>query len=251
MSRAAGRLPRRSPAGLKPGRIALVLLENGLLRERQRCSLVEAYAPDDDRYDLTRVINRHSIPDPSAPYPGAGSAEFRSSDDASRSDYTGLFTVTIDGDTTGFDDAISISKKGGHYTLYVHIADVSSYVTPGSPIDREALARGTSYYLGSNVIPMLPEALSNDLCSLREGLDRLTMTVEMEIDASGAVIGQKFTRGLIRVDRRLTYNLVERMLTGGERGHLGDTLRLMQELADLLHERRMTSGGLELAPHGL
>ena len=233
---------------LKPGHIALIMLEDGLYRKRQRCSLVEAYSPGDDRYDLARVINRHSIPDPAVPYPGAGGAEFRSSDTAPRSDYTGLFTVTIDGDTAkDFDDAISISKKGGRYTLYVHIADVSSYVTPGSAIDREALARGTSYYMGANVIPMLPEALSNDLCSLREGLDRLTMTVEMEIDASGAVTGQKFTRGLIRVDRRLTYNLVERMLSEGGNGQLADTLLLMQELAGLLHKRRMTEGGLELS----
>ncbi len=233
---------------LKPGHIALIMLEDGLYRKRQRCSLVEAFTPDDERYDLVRVINRHSLPDPGTPYPGAEGAEFSSSDTAPRTDYTGIFTVTIDGDTAkDFDDAISITKKGGRYTLYVHIADVSSYVTPGSSIDREALSRGTSYYIGAHVIPMLPEALSNDLCSLREGLDRLTMSVEMEIDASGTVIGQKFTRGRIRVDRRLTYNLVERMLTADERGPLGDTLRLMQELANLLHGKRMSQGGLELA----
>jgi len=233
---------------LKPGHIALILLEDGLYRKRQRCSLVESYTPDDDRYDLARIVNRHSLPEPGAPYPGADGADFSSRDTAPRTNYTGLFTVTIDGETAkDFDDAISISKKGGRYTLFVHIADVSSYVTPGSSIDREALVRGTSYYLGANVIPMLPEALSNDLCSLREGLDRLTMTVELEIDASGAVTGQKFTRGLIRVNRRLTYNLVERMLIDGERGQLGETLRLMQELATLLHNRRMSQGGLELA----
>ena len=233
---------------LRPGDIALVRLEDGLFRQRQRCALVEVFSPDDDRYDFARIINRRSLPDPEAPYPGADGADFKPRDNAPRSDYTGLFTVTIDGETAkDFDDAISVSKKGGRYTLHVHIADVSAYVTPGSVIDREALARGTSYYLGQNVIPMLPEALSNDLCSLREGLDRLTMTVEMEIDATGAVTSQKFTRGTIRVDRRLTYTLVDRMLREKQRGQLGDMLRLMRELAGILHDRRMKEGGLELA----
>lgn len=229
------------------GDMALVRIEEGLHQKRQRCSLLATFPPDDEAQDLGRIVVKHSLPPPHGDHPEFSAARKPEPDPGRRKDYTGLFTVTIDGENAkDFDDAISIEKKGARYTLYVHIADVSSYVRKDSELDREALKRGTSYYLGNNVIPMLPEILSNDLCSLREGVDRLTMSVEIDIDSAGAVLGSRITRGVIRVDRRLTYSGADRILAGREDGHLAGPLNMMYELAMILHRRRIARGSLEL-----
>lgn len=130
-----------------------------------------------------------------------------------RMDLTHLQTVTIDGeDAKDLDDAISLTKEGDIYHLGVHIADVSNYVQGGSALDKEALKRGTSVYLADRVIPMLPERLSNGICSLNQGEDRLTLSCLMDIDKNGQVIDHKIAETIIRVDRRMSYTQVRCIL---------------------------------------
>lgn len=134
-----------------------------------------------------------------------------------RKDLRELFTVTIDGeDAKDLDDAISL-KVGEHqnYHLYVHIADVTNYVRENSLLDREALERGTSIYLTDRVIPMLPEELSNGVCSLNTGEDKLTLTCEMDVDKEGKITGIKIYESIIKTKYRLTYNIVEKIKNGG------------------------------------
>lgn len=131
----------------------------------------------------------------------------------SRRDLTKLFTFTIDGeDAKDLDDAISLEKKpNGNYLLYVHIADVTHYVRENSALDKEALERGTSIYLTDRVIPMLPEELSNGVCSLNAHEEKATLTCEMEIDLKGNVVGSNVYESLIKSSHRLTYNIVEKI----------------------------------------
>lgn len=130
-----------------------------------------------------------------------------------RLDLRSLLTVTIDGeDAKDLDDAISLTKENGIYHLGVHIADVSNYVTENSPLDKEALKRGTSNYLIDSVIPMLPHELSNGICSLNMGTDRLALSCIMDINSKGEVIGHKIAETLINVDLRMSYNGVQKVL---------------------------------------
>ncbi len=170
-----------------------------------------------------------------------------------RLDLRHLQTVTIDGeDAKDLDDAISISKENDdHYTLGVHIADVSHYVTENSPLDKEALKRGTSVYLVDRVIPMLPHKLSNGICSLNAGTDRLALSCLMEIDGKGNVIGHRIAETLIQVDRRMTYTAVNAIVTDRdpdvmeEYGDFVPMFDLMKELADILRERRKKRGSID------
>ena len=128
-----------------------------------------------------------------------------------RLDLRDLVTVTIDGeDAKDLDDAISLTKEDGIYHLGVHIADVSNYVQGGSALDREALKRGTSVYLADRVIPMLPERLSNGICSLNQGQDRLTLSCLMDVNEKGKVISHKIAETVIRVDQRMCYTDVKK-----------------------------------------
>jgi len=157
------------------------------------------------------------------------------------------FTVTIDGDSSkDFDDAISIRESRNSIKLYVHIADVSAYVKKGSRLDHEAFARGTSYYIGDRVIPMLPEKISNDLCSLREGVDRLTLTAEMNFDSKGNMTKFEAHRGIIKVNKRLTYNNAETIIKGRGLSQLHRTIQKMNKLAKLLNKKRLKEGKLDL-----
>lgn len=135
-------------------------------------------------------------------------------DMAGRKDLRDLMMVTIDGeDAKDLDDAVSLSFDGEHYHLGVHIADVANYVQENSALDREAYTRGTSVYLADRVIPMLPHRLSNGICSLNAGVDRLAMSCLMEIDQKGNVIAHEVAETVIRVDRRMSYNEVQKILT--------------------------------------
>jgi ribonuclease R len=149
--------------------------------------------------------------------------------------------VTVDPVTSrDFDDAISIERRGDERRLGVHIADVSHYVLPDSAIDREAYRRGTSVYLPNRVIPMLPEELSNDLCSLREGEDRLTLSVLLRFDAKGNLLETTFAESVIRSVRCLSYERASRVMdrTVKERGPVGDLLLEMAKLAETLRRNR-------------
>ena len=178
--------------------------------------------------------------------------EVPAKDKAGRLDLTGVQMVTIDGeDAKDLDDAISLSKENGIYKLGVHIADVSNYVTENSPLDREALKRGTSVYLVDRVIPMLPHKLSNGLCSLNAGVDRLALSCIMEIDEKGKVIGHKIAETVVNIDKRMTYTAVNKILalndeeTIKEYEELVPMFKLMEELAAILREKRRVRGSID------
>jgi ribonuclease R len=164
-----------------------------------------------------------------------------------REDLRGEFIVTIDpDDARDFDDAIDVEKIGSGWRLGVHIADVAAYVEPASPLDREARRRGNSVYLPDRVIPMLPERLSNGVCSLNPGVDRLTHSVFIHFDKHGNAKSARFARSVIRSARRLTYKQAYAILTAAPGDQLGQRLHLAWELAALLRQRRFEHGALDL-----
>ncbi len=161
--------------------------------------------------------------------------------------------VTIDGaDSKDFDDAVAVRRlNNGNWLLSVHIADVTHYVREGKPLDREAYNRGTSIYILNQVIPMLPERLSNGICSLNPGEDRLTLSVDMELDKRGQIVGHEIYEAVIRSKERLVYTDVSDMLEDPEApqwekyGHIKDLLLDMEELAGLLRKRREAHGSID------
>ncbi len=171
---------------------------------------------------------------------------------AHRTDLRDDLIVTIDGEQArDFDDAISVSRtSGGGFVLKVSIADVSHFVRPGSAVDQEALNRGTSVYFPDRVIPMLPEKLSNELCSLVPHEDRLAFTAEMHFDGEGRRLSSQFYRSIIRSVARLTYTKVRQILVDQEpevcRAYqsLIPYLEMMEELADKIQQWRMRRGSL-------
>lgn len=169
-----------------------------------------------------------------------------------RMDLRNLQIVTIDGeDAKDLDDAISLTKENGIYHLGVHIADVSNYVQGGSALDREALKRGTSVYLADRVIPMLPERLSNGICSLNQGQDRLTLSCLMDINEQGKVISHKIAETVICVDERMSYTDVKNILEdtdpiAKERyAKLVPMFFLMKELSSILRSGRHSRGSID------
>ncbi|RPI28307.1 MAG: ribonuclease R [Acidobacteria bacterium] len=163
-------------------------------------------------------------------------------------------TVTIDGEpASDFDDAVSIEQlPDGSFNLKVHIADVSHYVTQDSPLDTEAFVRGTSVYFPDRAIPMLPPRLSNGLCSLNPGVDRLAVTVEMEVDRKGNVRHADFYESVINSNERMTYTAVKQILIDKDRKltrrykDLLERFRWMLELCEILHNRRVQAGAIDL-----
>jgi ribonuclease R len=170
-------------------------------------------------------------------------------DDPLRRDVRDRFTFTIDPvDARDFDDAISIDFIDGLTRLGVHIADVSHYVPWDSVIDEEARLRATSVYLVDRVLPMLPEKLSNEICSLNPDEDRLSFSVDMFLDKDGTVVSAEFFPSVMRSDRRLDYGLVQRMLEGEEPFGDAETERALRDFARVaakLTERRLARGGLD------
>ena len=172
---------------------------------------------------------------------------------AGRLDLRGLRTVTIDGeDAKDLDDAVTLCRNGqGGYILGVHIADVSHYVKEGRPLDKEALKRGTSVYLVDRVIPMLPHKLSNGICSLNAGTDRLALSCIMELDDQGNVLDHKIAETVIHVDRRMTYTAVNAIVTDGDETVMAEyegfvpMFMLMKEVSDILREKRKKRGAID------
>lgn len=170
-----------------------------------------------------------------------------------REDLRDEFTFTIDGwDAKDLDDAISISKlDDGTYKLGVHIADVSEYVRENTALDSEAFNRGTSVYLIDTVVPMLPEKLSNGVCSLHPNVDRLTLSCIMNIDKKGKVVSHNITKSIINSHARLVYTEVSDFLENGDESvlqkgeELRDFLTLSDELAQILRKRRFENGAMD------
>jgi ribonuclease R len=167
---------------------------------------------------------------------------------AGREDLRGKFIVTIDpDDARDFDDAIDVEKIGEEgWQLSVHIADVAEYVTLDSALDREARRRGNSVYLPDRVIPMLPERLSNGVCSLNPNFDRLTHSVFIQFDRSGRPKTARFAKTVIRSARRLTYKEAYAILQSKPNGELSQRLHIAWELASLLRRKRFEHGSLDL-----
>ncbi|MEW5763070.1 MAG: ribonuclease R [Bacillota bacterium] len=180
-------------------------------------------------------------------------AEVTPADLAGRRDLRGWTIVTIDGeDARDLDDAVSLERlSGGRWRLGVHIADVGYYVPEGSALDREAYRRGTSVYLPDFVVPMLPPRLSNGICSLNPREDRLTLSVVMDIDGSGEVVGYEMFPSVIRTVERMTYTAVRRILVDDDPAEkaryapLVETFRAMQELCLVLRRRRLARGAID------
>lgn len=226
--------------------------------------LGEAGQPD---VETQAVIHTYSLP---GPFPEACleqaaevAREFADTEKfiADREDLRERFIITIDPpDARDFDDAISIERlEDSGWELGVHIADASTFVTLDSPLDLEARQRGNSVYLPRHVIPMLPEVLSNGVCSLQEGVDRLTKSVFIRYDGKGAVRDERYCNSVIRSSKRLTYLEAEHLILGNETearkhsmsetdypGQLLPTLKLMDELSKILRKRRTKDGMIVL-----
>jgi ribonuclease R len=170
-----------------------------------------------------------------------------------RTDLRDLPFVTIDGRTArDFDDAVAVEQRdGGRYRLHVAIADVAHYVQPGDPVDAEAVERATSVYFPTHAVPMLPEALSNELCSLRPGVNRLVLACSLEITPEGEVADYTICEGLIRSRARLVYDDVEELLQGRpspiRSPELQESLRLMHKLSQLLERKRGERGAIQFS----
>jgi ribonuclease R len=212
--------------------------------------------PDDFGIDVEILIRAHHIPhqfpedvlEQARAIPGP----IPEAEIAKRRDFREYDIVTIDGETArDFDDAVWVERlPNGHWALHVHIADVSYYVRPGSPIDREALLRGTSVYFPDRAVPMLPVELSTDQCSLRPHEDRLVMSALLEIDNHGDVVAQDFTRSVIRSAERMTYTAVHKVLEGDPElnvryAALVPRFQMMRELAMLLNRKRQRRGSID------
>ena len=207
--------------------------------------------------DVEIMIRKHQIP---VEFPAAAlrqaeacEEEVSTAELAGRMDFRALPIVTIDGETAkDFDDAVHVEKAdNGNYLLGVHIADVAHYVTKDSALDREALRRGTSVYFPDRAVPMLPERLSNGICSLKPKVDRLTLSALMEIDPSGNVQRYSIHDGVICSRERMTYTAVGKILidhTEEENARYRELVshfELMRELAMILHERRQARGSID------
>ena len=207
----------------------------------------------DPGVDILSIVRAYGLPED---FPAAVKTQLKQIPDevkkdswAGRKDLRDLLTVTIDGEEAkDLDDAISIERAGEGYRLGVHIADVSHYVQEHTPLDEEAFKRGTSVYLVDRVIPMLPHQLSNGICSLNEGEDRLALSCLMEIDSQGNVTGHEIAETVIRSDRRMTYTAVNAIVTDhdpqvtAEYAEFAEMFLLMKELADILRKKRHASG---------
>lgn len=178
--------------------------------------------------------------------------EVQGKDMAGRMDIRDWQMVTIDGeDAKDLDDAVSLSYENGKYTLGVHIADVSNYVIENTPLDKEALKRGTSVYLVDRVIPMLPHKLSNGLCSLNAKVDRLALSCIMEIDEKGNVTGHKVAETIVNINKRMDYTTVNKIISDKneqaikENEELVPMFEMMNKLAGILREKRHKRGSID------
>ena len=250
-------ISKKHMSGAKDGdKVVVRLTDFGGERKKPEGAVIEILGPmDDPATDVTSIIRAYgieqkfqksvmkeaqSVPQEISEQPGGKRVDFRN-----------LLTVTIDGeDARDLDDAITLSKKDEKYYLGVHIADVAHYVKEDSPLDKEALERATSVYLADRVIPMLPRELSNGICSLNAGADRLAMSCMMTFDVNGNVLDHTITESVICVDERMSYTGVKAILEGqehpeGEREDIRALCFLMKEAAAILKEKRRKRGAID------
>ena len=212
--------------------------------------------PDDFGVDVEMIIRKHHLP---RIFPDKVLAEARTVARldpeviATRRDFRDLPIVTIDGETArDFDDAVLVDhdESTGHWHLQVHIADVAHYVHPGTALDLEARLRGNSVYFPDRAIPMLPQELSTDICSLRPGEDRLVLSCQMRLSPPGDILDYEVTEGVIRSARRMTYTQVHKILDGDELTRaefapLVPAFGRMKQLAEILNHKRDRRGSID------
>jgi ribonuclease R len=212
--------------------------------------------PGEIGVDVEIIIRKHHLPnvfpDQVQQEARATQAQVAERDLSGRRDFRHLPIVTIDGETArDFDDAVHVTAlPNGHYELQVHIADVAHYVARGSGLDREARLRGTSVYFPNRAVPMLPEELSNGICSLNPNVDRLVMSVLMELDGAAKLLRAEFFQGVIRSAERMTYTNVNKVIEGDAEmtqryAPLLSEFQRMKELALLLNKRRGARGSID------
>lgn len=245
-----GRRLRRAP---KPGDKVVVRLVEWVSRHNnpEGCIVSVLGPPDQSGVDIESVMRQYQLP---TRFPQKVLQESRQIQNRrqtrqpNRRDCRRDCIVTIDPkDAKDFDDAISVERQAnGHFKLWVHIADVSHYVKPGSELDREAQERGNSTYLVDRVIPMLPESLSNDLCSLVPRQDRLTKCAELLVTKEGRVLESRFYPAVIRSQRRFTYEEVQKLLLRKPEDRIERMLHEASRLAQRIRRKRMRSGSLNL-----
>ena len=257
--RVAAAIPLRQ-SGVTPEKgkvIAVEISRYGTALSGPQGELVQVMGdPDDPEVQVQSIVFRYglaaSFPEPVHREIASCSFAIREEEIAARTDLRELPIVTIDGERArDFDDAVCVRKTNGHYELFVSIADVAHYVKPETALDQEAYSRGTSVYFPDRAIPMLPEALSNGICSLNPNEDRLTKTACMEINDKGGVIRSRFFDSVIRSHERMTYTAVRRILVDKDSEcferyrDLVDQFKLMEELALLINETRRARGNLD------
>ena len=211
--------------------------------------------PGEMGVDVEIIIRKHHLPHVFAPEVEAQARaipqQVREEDIAGRRDFRELPIVTIDGETAkDFDDAVYVASRPGGFELQVHIADVAHYVRRASDLDREARLRGTSVYFPNRAVPMLPEELSNGICSLNPHVDRLVMSAILQLDRNGKILSAEFTPAVIRSAERMTYTNVHKVLEGDPEmtaryASLVGEFRRMKELALALNARRAARGSID------
>lgn len=236
-----------------PGQLVSVEpVSYGEEKKTPRGKIVEVLGyPDDPHVDMEAVIRKYDLP---VEFPASVLEEvesFRkkpsSAELGRREDWTDRAVITIDpASAKDFDDAISIKATPNGWTLAVHIADVSYFVKPGGALDEEALRRGNSTYLPDRVLPMLPPRLSDDLCSLRPDVVRLTKVCEMKFDKKGKMLHARFADAFIRSKARLTYQEAFTMMKSHDKGEIPSMVREAWKLASILRRNRYAKGALDL-----
>jgi ribonuclease R len=252
-------IPEGADAGAADGLVVGVEISRPPMEHRGAVGrIVEVLGhPDDPGMDLKTVIRKYDL---RTDFPDDAVREARATPDtvpaeeiARREDFRDLPIVTIDGETArDFDDAVYVRRlPDGHWELQVHIADVAHYVRPQGPLDREAYARGTSVYFPGTAVPMLPERLSNGICSLNPGVERLVQSCLMVIDGGGKVVSHRFADGVIRTVERMTYTDVAKILVDDDPGAsaryrpLVAVFRDMETLCGILNARRRRRGSID------
>ncbi|MEO1580884.1 MAG: ribonuclease R [Pseudomonadota bacterium] len=251
-------VPRGKHGKAKPGDVVIAKILDYPDRDQLATASIARVLGDPEKHGMPTdlAIHAHGIPHRWPRAVGAEAKQFGATVPTrakrGRKDLRKLPLVTIDGaDARDFDDAVYAKNKGSGWRLIVAIADVAHYVTPDSPIDKEAINRATSVYFPDRVVPMLPEVLSNGLCSLNPRVDRLCMVCDMTIDGKGQVTRSIFYDAVMRSHARLTYSEVKKFLDGERshkalRGEVAESVRTLHDLYKAFAKRRKMRGAIEL-----